>query len=109
MAEKHEHTHDHDHTHTHSHTHTHDPEHVKAILNRMSRSIGHYEKVKKMFADGEDCSDVLIQLAAVKSEINNLGKAILKEHMEHCITEAVNEGDMESLQKMNEAIDKFMK
>ena len=101
--------HNHEHNHNHNHTHTHDPEHVKAIINRMSRSIGHYEKVKKMFMEGEDCSDVLIQLAAVKAEINNLGKAILKEHMEHCIIEAVSEGDDEAIAKMNDAIDKFMK
>ena len=59
--------------------------------------------------DGEDCADVLIQLSAVKSEINNTGKLILKQHMEHCIVEAVRENDQSSIDKMNEAIDRFMK
>lgn len=104
-----DHAHGHTHTHGHSHTHTHDPEDIKAIVNRLKRSVGHLDKVRRMVEDGEDCSDVLIQLSAVKSEINNTGKLILKEHMEHCIVEAVRENDHEAIERMNEAIDRFMK
>lgn len=93
----------------HNHSHTHDPQEMKAIVNRLSRSIGHLESVKKMIEDGRDCSDVLIQLSAVRSEINNAGKLLLKEHMEHCIVEAVEENDREAIDKMNRAIDMFMK
>lgn len=95
--------------HKHDHTHTHDPEEIKAIVNRLSRAVGHLDSVKRMVQNGQDCSDVLIQLAAVKSEINNAGKLILKEHMEHCIVEAVEEHDEDAVKRMNEAIDKFMK
>ena len=113
----HYHTHDHDDAHVHSgegehhhnHSHTHDPQQVRAIVNRLKRSIGHLDKVRRMVEDGEDCADVLIQLSADKSEINNTGKLILKQHMEHCIVEAVRENDQTSIDKMNEAIDRFMK
>ena len=116
----HYHTHDHEDAHVHSgegehhhnHSHTHDPQQVRAIVNRLKRSIGHLDKVRRMVEmveDGEDCADVLIQLSAVKSEINNTGKLILKQHMEHCIVEAVRENDQSSIDKMNEAIDRFMK
>ena len=50
--------------------HTH--EHTKAVLNRMSRAIGHMNAVKKMIEEGRDCSDVLIQLSAIKSEITGV-------------------------------------
>ena len=92
-----------------NHSHTHDPNEVRAIVNRLKRSVGHLDKVRRMVEQGEDCADVLIQLSAVKSEINNTGKLILKQHMEHCIVEAVRENDRESIEKMNEAIDRFMK
>ncbi len=62
-----------------------------------------------MVEDGRDCTDVLVQLAAVRSEINNAGKALLKEHMAHCIVEAVEENDDEAVAKLNDVIDKFMK
>ena len=103
------HGHTHDHSHAHNHSHTHDPQQTRAIINRLKRSIGHLDKVRRMVEDGEDCADVLIQLSAVKSEINNTGKLILKQHMEHCIVEAVRENDQTSIDKMNEAIDRFMK
>ena len=96
--------------HTHGgHSHTHDPAEMKKITNRLAKSIGHLTKVKQMIENGDDCSDVLIQLAAVRSEITNAGKALLKQHLDHCIVEAVAENDQESIRKMNAAIDTFMK
>ena len=62
-----------------------------------------------MVENDEDCSDVLIQLAAVKSAINNTGKVILKDHLEHCIVHAVENGDKEMIAELNDAIDKFIK
>ena len=97
------------HTHEHSHSHTHSPAEMRKIVNRLSRSIGHLEAVKRMIESGQDCSDVLIQLAAVRAEINNAGKALLKEHLEHCIVEAVEEQDKESIEKVNKAIDQFIR
>lgn len=94
---------------THPHKHNHDHKHTKEVSNRLARAIGHLQKVKQMVDSGEDCSEVLIQLAAVKSAINNTGKLILKDHLEHCIVHAVQDGDEEMLQELNTAIDKFMK
>ena len=86
--------------------HHHDTKHV---LNRLSRAIGHLEAVKKMVEEGQDCSQVLIQLAAVKSALNNTGKIILKDHINHCIVEAVETGDKKALEDLSAAIDQFMK
>lgn len=91
------------HSHSHSHTQT------KAVVNRLSRAIGHLESVKRMVEDGRDCTEVLIQLSAVKSAINNTGKLILKDHIEHCIVYAAKNDDEEAIQQLEEAIDKFMK
>ncbi len=103
MSEHHTH-----HNHTH-HNHTHSHKHTKDVTNRLAKAIGHLQKVKQMVEDGEDCSDVLIQLAAVKSALNNTGKVILKDHLDHCIVHAVEEGNTEMLDELNNAIDKFMK
>ena len=91
------------------HTHQHSHQSTKAVINRLSRAIGHLEAVKKMVEDGRDCSDVLIQLAAVRSAINNTGKVILKDHIQNCIVEAIEEKDWEKIEKMNKAIDQFIK
>ena len=67
------------------------------------------ESVKRMVEDDRDCSEILIQLSAVKSAINNCGNEILKEHISHCIVHAVEDGDDKAIVELNEAIDKFMK
>ena len=95
-------------THSHgdgsAHTHTHTQ--TRAVVNRLARAIGHLESVKRMVEEGRDCTEVLIQLAAVRSALNSTAKVILKDHMEHCITDAG--GDFAELAALNEAIDKFM-
>jgi DNA-binding FrmR family transcriptional regulator len=93
----------------HNHTHTHDPKEIKLIVNRISRASGHMNSIKTMVENGQDCSDVLIQLAAVKGEINRIGKDLLQEHIEHCLVEAAAEGDTDAIERMNKAINQFIK
>ena len=111
-----EHTHSHVHedgqlqTHSHGegHTHVHSHEHTKNVLNRLSRAIGHLQHVRGMVEEGRDCSEVLIQLAAVQSALNNTAKVILQDHMKHCIVDAAVHGDMDVIEELCEAIDRFL-
>jgi DNA-binding FrmR family transcriptional regulator len=80
----------------HSHTHT----QTKAVLNRMSRIIGHMKSIKQMVIDERDCSEVLVQLAAVEAAVKSVSRVIMKDHVEHCIFEAFKKGDNESLEKL---------
>ena len=77
------------------------------MLNRLSRAIGHLESVRTMVETGRDCTEVLIQLAAVRSALSSTAKVILKDHMEHCISEDGVDAE-EQMRALNEAIDKFM-
>lgn len=79
----------------------------KPVLNRLSRAIGHLNAVKTMVEEDRDCSQVLIQLSAIKSEIVNISKVILKEHIEHCVVDAINCGDEETMNELMKAIDKI--
>lgn len=105
----HTHPHEHDHTHPHTHSHGHVHENQKSVVNRLARAIGHLESVKRMVEDGRDCSEVLIQLSAVRSALNNTAKLILEDHIRHCIVEAVEDGDRESIDELCIAIEKFIK
>ena len=122
MSHEHEHEHEHEHglhshvhedgsihSHSHDHGHGHVHENQKAVVNRLARAIGHLEKVKSMVEEGYDCSEVLVQLSAVRSALNNTGKIILEDHLRHCIVEAVEDGDRQSIDDLCDAIRKFMK
>ena len=122
----HEHFHEHTHvdesgnvyTHTHAHTdsdhhhdhgHIHSEEHTRKVLNRMARIIGHMESTRRMVEDGRECSEVLIQLSAIESAINSVSRVILKEHLSTCVIDAVKRDDIEAIEELNRAIDKFIK
>lgn len=81
---------------------------TKAVLNRISRASGHLNAVKKMIENGRDCSEVLIQLSAVRAEITNVSKIILKDHIDGCIVNAVKNNDEETIKNLQEAIDKML-
>ena len=133
----HDHTHEHEHDHAHDHDYAHDPAHhpeqggddrhaychahgiahghghvhenQRAVVNRLARAIGHLEKVKRMVEGGEDCANVLMQLAAVRSALDNTSKVILRDHMRHCMVDAVAAGDLEAIEGLCEAVDKLIK
>ena len=85
-----------EHEHVHEHSHgtpmctgmSITPSTTKKISNRLARAIGHLESIKKMVEDDRDCSEVLIQLAAVESAIRSTSRQILRNHMETCVTAA---------------------
>ena len=64
--------------------------------------------IKRMVEEDRDCSEILVQLMAVKSAINNTGKVILREHMEHCLIHAIEEGDMEAVEEFKKALEQFL-
>ena len=106
---EHTHTHVDENGNVHTHTHHHSHEQTKAVLNRLSRAQGHLEAVRRMVERGEDCAQVLVQLSAVISALNSTGRVILKDHIAHCIVDAVEAGDQEAIQSLNDAIDRFMR
>lgn len=82
----------------------------KQVLNRLARIEGHVKAVRQMVLDGRDCPDVLLQIAAIRKAIDNTAKVILKDHLEHCLTHAVNEGEQEIfLKKLQDALDHYIK
>lgn len=109
------HIHIHDHNHEHSkgldenHHHHHKHENTKAVINRLARADGHLQAVKRMVESGKDCTEVLIQLAAVISALNNTGKIILQDHIKNCIVDAVECGDEKAIDDLNAVICKFIK
>lgn len=91
----------------HSHGHYHAPEEKKRQLNRLKRVIGHLQYVGRMIEADEDCADVLTQLSAARSAINGLGKEIMNEHIAHCLSHAIEDGDTQAVDEFRNAISRF--
>ena len=104
-----EHEHNMHHVHEDGTAHNHIHTNTRAVKNRLARVIGHLHAVERMVNDERDCAEILIQLAAVRSALNNVCKMILREHMDHCVVEAIRDNDTHSIEELNKAIDLIMK
>lgn len=92
----------------HQHTHAHN----KKLINRMSKIVGHANSIKIMIEEGRDCSEVLVQIAAVRSALSKVGKLLLEEHINYCVSEALmndSEDARDVLDELNEAIGIFIR
>jgi CsoR family transcriptional regulator, copper-sensing transcriptional repressor len=90
--------------HTHAHTQT------QKVVNRLARIEGHVRSIKEMVQNGRDCPEVLIQIAAVQAALQQAGRIILEDHLEHCIIEAVQENNQkEAVEKFKDALTKFIR
>ncbi len=93
----------------HKETIHHNHEHRKAVLDRLSRIEGHVRAVKRMVEEDVECPEVLVQIAAVRSALNGVGRVILEDHVKSCLMDAVKEGEFENAFKdLRNSLDKFI-
>lgn len=95
-------------------TNAHDDEHGhkyrKQIVNRLARIEGHIRAVKEMTAEDRDCSEVLLQIAAVQKALDKAAKLLLKDHLENCVVSAVRHGNEDQvLHDLNQALDNYIR
>ncbi|MDD7280772.1 metal-sensing transcriptional repressor [Floccifex sp.] len=62
---------------------------VKNLKNRLHRIAGQINGVEKMIDENRYCGDVLIQISAIETALENLGYIILQEHLETCVVDDV--------------------
>lgn len=66
--------------------------HTRAVINRLSRIEGHVRSIKTMVEEGRDCSDILVQVADVRSAVSQVGRVVLEDHVESCLLTAATDG-----------------
>ncbi|WP_370164775.1 metal-sensing transcriptional repressor [Bradyrhizobium diazoefficiens] len=76
----------------HPHVHASHPD----IVKRLKRAEGHLRKVIAMFDDGRSCLDLAQQLHAVEKAISEAKKALIHDHVDHCLDSAANGGSGKS-------------
>lgn len=81
----------------------------KLITNRIARSVGHLNSVKRMVQDNRDANEILNQLAAVESSIAGTARVIIKEHFKEAVDDAKATGDDTALQELYQVVDRFIK
>ena len=83
-----------------------DEETQKALQNRLNRIMGQLNGIKNMVDENRYCGDILIQVAAIQRALQSVGYMILQNHMETCVVEEIQQGN---LQIVDEAVDLIKK
>jgi DNA-binding FrmR family transcriptional regulator len=63
------------------------------LLNRLHRIEGQVRGVTRMVEDDRYCIDVLTQLQAIRAALSRVETEMLKNHLDHCIEDAIIGGD----------------
>ena len=79
------------------------------LQKRLNRAIGQLNGVKRMVDDNRYCGDILTQLAAAEAAVHRVSEIILRNHLETCVVERVQQGDTQVLDEVMDLIRKFSK
>ena len=62
------------------------------VLKRLKRAHGHLKSILAMLEDDRGCLEIAQQLLAVEKAINSAKRALVHDHIEHCLESTVREG-----------------
>ena len=79
------------------------------VIKRLAKIEGHVRGIQRMVEENKECPDILLQLVAVRAAINKVGRLVLEDHVEVCITQATKEGKgEEAVMELKDALIKFI-
>jgi CsoR family transcriptional regulator, copper-sensing transcriptional repressor len=81
----------------------------KEMLDRLNRIEGQVKGVARMVEAERPCLEVLQQLASVQAALKGVTKAVLRNYLERCATDAIRSGDTAVYDELMEAIYRFVK
>ncbi|MDO5519375.1 MAG: metal-sensing transcriptional repressor [bacterium] len=84
--------------------HRHHHVNSQAEIDSLAEAISQLSSAKQMIEEMHDCSEVLNMIAAVKTDLNNTAALILDDHINHCVVDAVETGDKQTLKDLTASI-----
>jgi CsoR family transcriptional regulator, copper-sensing transcriptional repressor len=76
-----------------------DPDAHQDLLLRLRRVEGQVRGVQKMVEEDRYCPDVLVQMSAIHESLRAVERILMKDHLQHCATEALRSGDDKQAQR----------
>jgi CsoR family transcriptional regulator, copper-sensing transcriptional repressor len=81
------------------------------LQNRLRRIEGQVRGVQRMVDEESYCVDILTQIASVVSALEKVGALVLKDHVEHCVRESIENGEHadEKIEELAAAVERFLR
>ena len=88
----------------HVHGYNADSNSKDSYLARLKRIEGQTRGIHRMVEEDQYCIDIITQISAVKSALENVSLALLEDHIEHCVAGAAAEDGEVATEKLEEAM-----
>ena len=83
------------------------------LIKRLHRIEGQVRGIERMLEEDRYCIDILTQIAAVKTALEQVGAKLLEDHVTHCVRDALASGDEQEAEaksaELLDAVQRFLK
>ena len=73
-------------------------------LQRLSRIEGQLRGIQRMVEDDRYCIDILTQVSSAQEALRAVARALMRNHLSHCMTHAINSGTEEEKDAMYDEV-----
>lgn len=83
---------------------------VEKLCKRINRIEGQLGGIRKMLESNKPCDEIIIQLNSAKSALQKISQIVLEDHLDHCVLDAMREGNGEvQIDSLKRALSQFTK
>jgi DNA-binding FrmR family transcriptional regulator len=81
-----------------------DPQIRSSNLKRLRRIEGQVRGLQKMVGGDRYCADILVQISSVQEALRAVARALMRNHLRHCATQALRKGSEAESEAMYEEL-----
>lgn len=84
-------------------------EEYRSLANRLNRIEGQVRGVKNMLDADAYCTDILMQVRAIRAALNAFSRELLANHIHTCVADDIRNGKDETIDELVDLLQKLMK
>lgn len=81
-----------------------DPEIKLSNLKRLRRIEGQVRGLQRLITQDRYCADILVQISSVQEALRSVGRALMRNHLKYCASEAIRNGSPGRTEAMYEEL-----
>lgn len=83
---------------------------VEKLCQRIKKIEGQLGGIRKMLVNDKPCDEIIIQLNSAKSALQKISQIVLEDHLDHCVLEALRDGEGEAqIDSLKRALSQYTK
>jgi DNA-binding FrmR family transcriptional regulator len=86
-----------------------DPDAKERNVKRLRRIEGQIRGIQKMVEDERYCADIMTQISSAHEALRAVGRELMRNHLKHCATSAIRNGEAEASAMYDELVDMMYK